>query len=181
MKAKEGKKRWRRGIGMLLALGLTSCGDGGGSVNTGGNRGEHSHGNIKHSYELGKDGMHAGKMLGPNGGRLIASVDPNFEFLVQEDRKVRLTFVDGGARPIGVAPVSILLTCGDRMSPTKLAFSQADNVLISDQSLPEGNLLPVVLTIKTTPNSEPIYEKFNVDFSICAQCRFVEYACTCGH
>ena len=163
---------------MLLAVGLTSCGDGG-SVNTGGNRSEHSHGNVKHSHELGEG--YAGKMAGPNGGRLITSVNPNFEFLVQEDRKVRLTFVDGSARPIGVAAVSILLTCGDRMSPTELAFAQTGDVLISEKPLPEGNLLPVVLTIKTTPDSEPIYEKFIVDFSTCAQCRLVEYACICGH
>lgn len=180
MKARERKKHWRRGIGMLLAVGLTSCGDGG-SVNTGGNRGEHSRGNIKHSHELGKNSAHAGKTAGPNGGRLIASVDPNFEFLVQEDRKVRLTFVDGSARPIGVAAVSILLTCGDRMSPTELDFAQTGDVLISEKPLPEGNLLPVVLTIKTTPSGDPVYEKFNVDFSICAQCRLVEYACICGH
>lgn len=158
---------------MLLALSLSGCGDG--SVNPDENRGGHSHGNVKHSH------AQAGKMTGPNGGRLITSVEPNFEFLVQEDRKVRLTFVDDGAKPIDVASMSILLVCGDRMSPTKLAFVQAGNVLISDKSLPEGNILPVVLTIQTTPASDPVYEKFNVDFSTCAQCRFVEYACICGH
>ena len=165
---------------MLLAVGLTSCGDGG-SVNTGGNRGEHSRGNIKHSHELGKNSAHAGKMAGPNGGRLITSVEPNFEFLVQEDRKVRLTFVDGNAKPIDVASVSVSLSCGDRMSPTELTFAQAGDVLISDKSLPEGNLLPVVLTIQTTPNGDPVYEKFNANFSACGGCRFVEYACICGH
>lgn len=180
MKAEKRKKHWRQRIGLLLAVGLTSCGDGG-SENTDGNRLEHSHGNVQHSHELGKDRMHAGKMAGPNGGRLITSVDPNFEFLVQEDRKVRLTFVDDNARPMVVASMSILLVCGDRMSPTELAFAQADNVLISDKPLPEGNILPVVLTIKTTPASDPIYEKFLVDFSICGGCRFVEYACICGH
>lgn len=173
------KKQWRKGIGLLLALGLTGCGDG--SVNTGENRSEHSHGNIKHSHKLGENSMHAGKTVGPNGGRLITSVEPNFEFLVQEDRKVRLTFVDGNARPIDVASMSILLKCGDRMSPTELAFAQAGDVLISDKSLPEGNILPVVLTIQTTPDGDPVYEKFNVDFSTCAQCRFGEYACICGH
>lgn len=173
------KKHWRKGMGLLLALGLTGCGNG--TVNTGEDRSEHSHDNIKHSHELGKDPMQAGKTAGPNGGRLITSVEPNFEFLVQEDRKIRLTFVDGNARPIDVASVSVSLECGERMSPTKLAFAQADKVLISDKPLPEGNILPVVLTIQTTPASEPIYEKFHVDFSACGQCRFDEYACICGH
>lgn len=171
------KKYWRKGIGLLLIVGLTGCGDT--SENTGENRSEHSLGNIKHSHELGEG--YAGKMAGPNGGRLITSVNPNFEFLVQEDRRVRLTFVDEGASPIDVASVSVLLTCGDRMSPTETAFAQADNALISEKPLPDGNILPVVLTIKTTPDSEPIYEKFNVDFSTCGGCRFVEYACICGH
>lgn len=173
------KKHWRKGIGLLLVFVLTGCGDG--SVNTGENRSEHSHGNIKHGHELGENPVPASKTAGPNGGRLITSVEPNFEFLVQEDRKVRLTFVDDNARPIDVASASIFLVCGNRMSPTKLAFVEADNVLISDKPLPEGNILPVVLTIQTTPTSDPIYEKFHVDFSPCGQCRFGEYACICGH
>lgn len=166
-------------MGLLLAVGLTGCGDNPENISE--NPHEHSHGNVQHSHELEKDRMHAGKMTGPNGGRLITSVEPNFEFLVQEDRKVRLTFVDGNAKPIDVASMSISLSCGDRMSPTELVFAQAGDVLISDKPLPEGNILPVVLTIQTTPASEPIYEKFNVDFSTCGQCRFVEYACICGH
>lgn len=178
MKAGERKKHWSRGIGLLLAVVLAGCGEED-SRNTDGNRREHLHGDVKHSHELGEG--YAGKMAGPNGGRLITSVNPNFEFLVQEDRKVRLTFVDEGASPIDVAAVSILLTCGDRMSPMETAFAQADNALISEKPLPDGNILPVVLTIKTTPSGDPVYEKFIVDFSTCAQCRFVEYACVCGH
>ncbi len=173
------KKYWRKGMVLLLVVGLTGCGDG--SVNTGENRSEHSHGNVQHSHAFGKEPTHAGKIAGPNGGRLITIVEPNFEFLVQEDRKVRLTFVDGNARPIDVAFMSILLKCGDRMSPTELAFTQAGDVLLSDKPLPEGNMLPVVLTIQTTPNGDPVYEKFNADFSTCGGCRFVEYACVCGH
>ena len=178
MKPRERKKHWSQGIGLLLAVVLAGCGEDG-SGKADGNRREHSHGNIKHSHELRE--VQAGRMAGPNGGRLITSVNPNFEFLVQEDRRVRLTFVDEDASPVDVAAVSILLTCGDRMSPTEITFSQADNALISDKPLPEGNILPVVLTIKTTPAGDPVYEKFNVDFSTCGGCRFVEYACVCGH
>lgn len=171
------KKYWRKGMGLLLTVGLAGCG--GNSEDIGENPREHSLGNIKHSHELGEG--YAGKMAGPNGGRLIKSVSPNFEFLVQEDRKVRLTFVDGNAKPIDVASVSVSLSCGDRMSPTELAFAQTGDVLLSDKPLPEGNIFPVVLTIKTTPDGDPVYEKFNMNFSPCGECRFVEYACICGH
>lgn len=173
------KKHWRKGIGLLLTVGLTGCGDNPENISE--NPREHSHSNVQHSHAFGKNPMHAGKIAGPNGGRLITSVEPNFEFLIQEDRKVRLTFVDGNARPIDVASLSVSLLCGDRMSPTKLAFAQAGDVLLSDKPLPEGNMLPVVLTIQTTPNGDPVYEKFNADFSTCGGCRFVEYACVCGH
>ena len=173
------KKHWRKGIGLLLTVGLTGCGDNPENISE--NPREHSHSNVQHSHASGKNPMQADKIAGPNGGRLITSVEPNFEFLIQEDRKVRLTFVDGNARPIDVASLSVSLLCGDRMSPTKLAFAQAGDVLLSDKPLPEGNMLPVVLTIQTTPISDPIYEKFHVDFSTCGGCRFVEYACICGH
>ncbi len=140
---------------------------------------EHSHNGKKHSHA--PEEVHPQKTPGPNGGRLIMSIEPGFEFWVQEDRKVRLTFVDSDTKPVGVPEAAISLFCGDRRTPTTLTFVKTNNVLISDKALPEGAFLPVSLDIKVPPDSESIYEKFNIDYSICTRCRLVEYTCICGH
>ncbi|MCS1411054.1 MAG: hypothetical protein M2R45_04250 [Verrucomicrobia subdivision 3 bacterium] len=156
---------------MLLAASLAGCGQN--PVDTVTTEHGHTHGPDTHVHEL--------KTPGPNGGRLITSVEPNFEFLVLEDRKVRLTFVDGEAKPIEVTDAVISLIGGDRSAPTELAFDKAGNVLISDGALPGGDVVPVILDIMASPTGELVSEKFNVDFSTCSECKLTEYACICAH
>lgn len=134
---------------------------------------DHVHGPDTHTHET--------KTPGPNGGRLIASVTPNFEFLVMDDRKVKLTFVDAEAKPIGVTGAVVSLTGGDRQSPVELSFGIEENALVSNEALPDGELIPVILTIRATPESEPVLERFNVDFATCSECQLLEYACICSH
>jgi hypothetical protein len=134
---------------------------------------DHAHGPDTHTHDM--------KTPGPNGGRLIASVTPNFEFLVTDDRKVKLTFVDAEAKPIDVTGAVVSLTGGDRQAPVELSFSIEENALVSSGVLPDGELVPVILTIQATPESEPVMERFNVDFATCSECQLLEYACICNH
>lgn len=124
---------------------------------------------------------HEEKTPGPNGGRLIASVSPSIEFLVTDERRVKLTFVDSAAKPIEAPEASFSLTGGDRQSPIELSFNQEGESYLSNEALPEGTVVPVILSISLSGANEPTLERFNVDFSICSECQLVEYACICDH
>ena len=134
----------------------------------------------EHTHEHETDGS---EMLtpGPNGGRLISSVSPNFEFLVRDDRSVQLTFVDEQAKPVDVTNALVSLTGGDRQNPTELTFSVEGNSLVSSGVLPAGDIVGVILTIQSSPEAKPVIERFNVDFAVCHECQLVEYACICNH
>lgn len=123
---------------------------------------------------------HDKKEAGPNGGRLITSVDPHPEFLVTPDRKVQITFIEDG-KVVAPAEQVISVTTGDRSAPVKMTFTKTDAALISEQSVPEGNNLPVVVQIKVTPDAKAVVEKFNLNLAKCPTCDFAEYACTCAH
>jgi hypothetical protein len=118
---------------------------------------------------------------GPNGGRIITSVDPRVEFLINDDRSVQLTFLDDESHAVAPSGQVISLISGDRSNPTMIAFIPKGNALVSTQSLPEGNAVPVVLQIKSSPSAETIREKFNANLSECSTCDYQEYACVCGH
>jgi hypothetical protein len=118
---------------------------------------------------------------GPNGGRIITSVDPRVEFLINDDRSVQLTFLDDESHAVAPSGQVISLISGDRSNPTMIAFIPKGNALVSTQSLPEGNAVPVVLQIKSSPSAETIREKFNANLSECPTCDYQEYACVCGH
>lgn len=139
----------------------------------------HHHAGEAHASLAGHS--HEEKKAGPNGGRIILSVEPHFEFFVRDDRKIQITFLDDDNKLLAPVSQEITAVTGDRSSPTSLTFSTQDKVLLSDQALPEGNKLPIIVTIKTTPDSTPKRERFTIDLNLCSSCDLKEYACVCGH
>ena len=132
---------------------------------------DHSHG----------DHTHAKKEAGPNGGRVVLSVEPHFEFFVTPEGKVKLTFLGEDGKAIAVADQTVAAIGGDRAKPTRLAFNKEDGYLLSDKPLPEGKMIPIILQVKVSPEAKTVTEKFNVNLADCPTCAHKEYACTCDH
>ncbi|MCP5536712.1 MAG: hypothetical protein H7A51_10860 [Akkermansiaceae bacterium] len=126
---------------------------------------------------------HAKKEAGPNGGRIITTVEPHAEFFVTADHKIRITFLSADNKAVAVGAQTVDVVCGDRSNPTMLAFTKAadGNSLISSGVLPEGNNFPTIVTIKTTAEAAPVRDKFTLNLSDCPTCEYKEYACTCEH
>lgn len=149
---------------------------------------EHVHGDADgdddHDHDDSDDDhghVHETNVAGPNGGRVITSIEPHAEFFVTADRKVQIAFVDDAIKPIPVAEQSVTVIAGDRTNPTRLTFEKSNDVLLSDKALPAGNDFPVIVQIKATPSAETTLERFNLNLSECPTCKYNEYACTCEH
>lgn len=127
------------------------------------------------------DHVHVKKEAGPNGGRVLLSVDPHVEFFVMPDRKLKLTFLDEDGKAIAVAEQSATGVGGDRSKPTRFKFKKVEDALVSDVVLPEGNMVPLILQLKMKPDAKNVTEKFTVNMSDCPSCEYLEYACTCDH
>ncbi len=124
---------------------------------------------------------HAAKAAGPNGGRLISTVEPHVEFLITAERKIQITFIGENGRPISPDQQVVTVTTGERSAPVKLSFVKSGDGLLSEQVVPEGNNLPVVVQIKASPDAKTVVEKFHLNLANCAGCQKAEYACICGH
>ena len=129
----------------------------------------------------GKNHSHEKKEPGPNGGRILTSIEPHAEFLVTADRKVQITFVDDALKPIAPAAQVVTVTTGERSAPVKMSFAKTQTAFLSEQTVPEGNNFPVVVQITTTPDAKAFVEKFTLNLSNCPDCKYAEYACTCSH
>ena len=123
----------------------------------------------------------AEKIKAPNGGRIIAAVESQAEFLVTKDKKIEIRFLDDAGKVIAPAAQTASVIMGDRSAPTKLAFTQDGDKLVSDKAVAEGDNLPVVLTLKTTPDAKAVTAKFNLNLATCPECKLTEYACACDH
>lgn len=122
-----------------------------------------------------------GAKEGPNGGRVITSVEPHLEFLVTKDRKVEITALTEELKATKLSGQVISVTAGDRSKPTKLEFKEEGGKLVSSGALPDGNDYPVSVSIKADAKAKATYEKFNLNLSKCPTCKNLEYACTCAH
>lgn len=123
----------------------------------------------------------AEKLKAPNGGRIIKGVTPQAEFLINADQKIEVRFLDATGKVIAPAAQVVTVTMGDRAAPTKLAFTREGEKLVSNQTIPAGKELPVVLQIKTTPEAKTVNAKFTLNLSTCPECKLQEYACSCDH
>jgi hypothetical protein len=124
---------------------------------------------------------HEKKEAGPNGGKILTSVEPRAEFFVTSDRKVQITFLGKDGKAIAPDAQTVTVTAGERSAPTKLTFVKSGNVLVSKQALPEGDGFPTVVQIKVTPDAKTVVEKFNLSLANCPGCLLAEYACVCSH
>lgn len=140
----------------------------------------HNHADHKEHADH-KDGDETKKIAGPNGGRVLTSVEPHLEFFVTTDRKVKITAVDDAGKAIALGEQGVTVTGGSRSNPTRMSFAKDGDSLISDIAFPEGNNLPVIVQIKATPDAKTVIEKFTLNLSDCPTCENAEYACTCAH
>lgn len=131
----------------------------------------------KHEHE---EGAHEHKIDAPNGGRILHEVEPHAEFFITKERKIQITFVDDNGKAIEDG--ATLRAIGGKLSaPTRFTFKKTKHGLISDQKLPDGKLVPVILMFKDGEGNKVPNIRFNVDLNDCPTCDFLEYACTCDH
>lgn len=161
--------------------------------NDGHDHGEEGHDD--HDHEKGKKDDHAEHKdhdhdhghdhdlieAGPNGGRILHDLEPHVEFLVTDDRKVRISAVNDDGKLIPVSTQTASLMGGSRANPTKMKFTKEGDVLVSDIAFPEGNDFPVVVQLKGSPDDKAATVKFNLNLADCPTCENKEYACTCDH
>ena len=140
---------------------------------------EHDH--ASHEGHEHEEHGHAETKAGPNGGRIITSVEPHFEFYLTKERKIQITFLSDNGKVIAPKEQVVSLIGGDRQNPVRLRFASKGSVLLSDNALPEGNNLPIILSIKPDAKSKTIRERFNLNLSDCPTCDYLEYACICEH
>ncbi|MBK1882391.1 hypothetical protein JIN85_08195 [Luteolibacter pohnpeiensis] len=162
----------------FLLLGLLSL-----CISTAASQAEEEH---DHSHDEGHehhhdDHEHAEHQAGPNGGKIIETADFSYEFFVTSDKKVKITFLDQNGATVAPTVQVVQAVGGDRLAPTRLVFKKDGNALLSDQSIPEGHEVPMIVMVKSTPDAKAQIEKFNINLATCPTCEYPEYACICGH
>lgn len=134
---------------------------------------DHTHGEQGHE--------HVKKVGGPNGGRMITSVDPHIEFFVTSERVVQVSFINQKGDVVKAEDQELTLIGGGRGAPVSVKFIKKGDMLLSDAALPEMKNMPIILSIKPAADAQIVRERFYLNMSDCSGCEYEEYACVCGH
>lgn len=140
---------------------------------------DHGHDHGDHDHDHGDH--HAPRVLGPHDGRVLTDFGAPAELLVREDRFVQIAFLDEEKQVVDPGEPVISAYCGDRSDPTQLAFTKEGALFVSDQPLPEGMNIPMVLQVAMTAEAEKGTARISLDLSECPTCDQLEYACVCNH
>ena len=163
-------------LATLALFGATYAHAGAGHDHSGHGHDDHA----GHDHGPAKSEAHE-KKGGPNGGRLITTVEPHLEFVVTPERFAQITFIGHDGTVIPVADQVVSAIGGDRSAPTKIEFVESKGTLISKNALPEMKNMPIILQVKATPEAKTVREKFYLNMNECPSCDFKEYSCVCGH
>lgn len=123
----------------------------------------------------------AAESAGPNGGRVIEQVEPHAEFFLTPERYAQITFLNAEGEAIAPEQQTVSLIGGDRSAPVKYSFERVGDVLRSVEPLADQPRMPIVLSIKPSPEAKTVREKFYLNQHVCGGCQLEEYACICGH
>ncbi len=134
-----------------------------------------------HAHPNNSESEHAKKEAGPNGGRVVDADGAELEFLVREDGKIQITFLDHGYAIAPPKEQSVSLIGGDRSAPSIFNFPTGRPILVSDEPIPDIKNMPVILSIKNSLTDRTVRERFNLNLSTCPECDYKEYACVCEH
>lgn len=141
---------------------------------------DHGPGEHNHDNDHGHD--HPPKVAGPNGGKVLTAPNFKIEFLVTDDRKIRVTFLDEENAPKAAETQEVTLSGGNTHNLTSLTFSKTEDSMtfVSSGPLPQGNNFPAVLSVKVSPDAEPARARFFVNLDECSECKLKKYACICN-
>ncbi|MES2309121.1 MAG: hypothetical protein V4507_09715 [Verrucomicrobiota bacterium] len=133
------------------------------------------------SHAKAADDHHHKIIPGPRGGKVLESEPLHAEFLVQADKKVRVTFYDESMKPVTPQSQEIKVIAEVKSGKTILEFEKNGDGFVSKSILPEGDGYRVVIQIKNDAASKP--QNFRVEYhdEVCKECKHAEYACICEH
>lgn len=121
-------------------------------------------------------------VAGPKGGRLLDATPQKAEFFVTKDRRVEVTFVDAGRKPVAPGTQLIAITAEPKSGRRPVEMTKTASGFVSNAALPEAaEPYRVVVQIRAEAGARPQNFRIDLNLDTCGGCKLAEYACICEH
>lgn len=117
----------------------------------------------------------------PNGGKIFEIEPDHIEFVVEKDRTATVRFFDKDMKPMPAGARTVTAIADAPSGKATLAFAAKGDALATATPFADGNAYPVALTYKASADAKPVNFRLKLNMNPCAECKLLEYACTCDH
>ena len=116
----------------------------------------------------------------PHGGRLMEVGGARLEFVVESDKKANVYLYDDQWKPVVPTDQSVtLMVQAKDQAKVKTDLIKKSDSFASEAPLAIPDGAKAILVIKTGGKIHNL--RFDLDMSLCGECKNPEYACSCGH
>lgn len=110
-------------------------------------------------------------------GRALEAPGVRADFLIRQDRKAAVTFVDaaGKPEPRGERIVTVKVDGKD------VALEPSPTGFVTKEPLPAKEPAPIIVQVRAAPGAKTANFRLTLDTAPCGGCDRPEYACSCAH
>ena len=113
----------------------------------------------------------------PRPGRALEAPGVRADFLIQQDRKATVTFVDEAGKPAARGDRTVIV----KVDGKDIALEPQTNGFITKEPLQAKEPAPIVVQIRAKADAKPANFRVTLNTSLCGECKRPEYGCTCDH
>lgn len=113
----------------------------------------------------------------PRPGRALEAPGVRADFVVQQDRKATVTFVDEAGKPIPRGDRTVTV----KVDGKDVALEAQPNGFVTKEPLPAKEPAPIIVQIRAKADAKPANFRVTLNTSLCGECKRPEYGCVCGH
>ncbi|GDY18628.1 hypothetical protein LBMAG55_19510 [Verrucomicrobiota bacterium] len=113
----------------------------------------------------------------PRPGRALEAPGVRADFVILQDRKATVTFVDEAGNPAARGDRTVAV----KVDGKDVALEAQPNGFVTKEPLPAKEPAPIVVQIRAKADAKPANFRITLNTAICAECKRPEYGCICGH
>lgn len=113
----------------------------------------------------------------PRPGRPLEAPGVRADFLIQQDRKATVTFVDEAGKPTARGDRTVTL----KVDGKDVALEAQPNGFVTKEPLQAKEPAQIVVQVRAKADAKPANFRVTLNTSLCGECKRPEYGCTCDH
>ena len=110
-------------------------------------------------------------------GRRLEAPGLRAQFVIQQDRKASVSFVDEAGKPVARGERTVIV----KVDGKDVVLEPQPNGFITKEPLQAKEPAAIVVQVRAAADAKPTNFRLTLNTALCGECKRQEYGCTCAH